>query len=60
MILEICFLSRWSREEGLVQLQKVVWDHGVPQAIIEERLGKQLGKGTGKDDKARPRPGGDL
>lgn len=52
MILEICYLSLWSGELGLVQLQKVVWNHGVPEAIIEERLGKQLGKGTGSDDKA--------
>eukprot|EP00438_Fugacium_kawagutii_P022627 Skav208980 [mRNA] locus=scaffold1270:113793:126943:- [translate_table: standard] len=44
---------------SLVQLQtlgmgqrKVVWNHGVPEAIIEERLGKQLGKGTASDDKA--------
>lgn len=52
MIMEICYLSRWSSEQGLVQLQKVVWNHGVPEAIIEERLGKQLGKGTGSDEKA--------
>lgn len=53
MIMEICYLSRWCHlEQGLVQLQKVVWNHGVPEAIVEERLGKQLGKGTGSDDKA--------
>ncbi|CAL1137275.1 unnamed protein product [Cladocopium goreaui] len=52
MIMEICYLSRWCHlEQGLVQLQKVVWNHGVPEAIVEERLGKQLGKGTGSDDK---------
>ncbi|CAE7754990.1 unnamed protein product [Symbiodinium pilosum] len=52
MILEIRYLVRWSGEAGLVQLQKVVWNHGVPQAIIEERLGKQLGRGTGDAEKA--------
>mmetsp|Transcript_95577 Transcript_95577/g.169719 ORF Transcript_95577/g.169719 Transcript_95577/m.169719 type:complete len:552 (-) Transcript_95577:72-1727(-) len=52
MILEICFLTRWAHEPGLVQLQQVVWHRGIPQAIILERLGKQLGKGTGDDSKA--------
>ncbi|CAE7433918.1 unnamed protein product [Symbiodinium natans] len=52
MVLEIGYLARWSGEAGLVQLQKVVWNNGVPQAIIEERLGKQLGRGTGDADKA--------
>jgi len=52
MILEIEYLARWSGEAGLVQLQKVVWNNGVPQAIVEERLGKQLGRGTGDAEKA--------
>jgi len=52
MILEICYLARWSGEAGLVQLEKVVWGYGIPQAIILERLGKQLGKGTGDEHKA--------
>ncbi|CAJ1410602.1 unnamed protein product [Effrenium voratum] len=52
MILEICYLSRWHGHQGLVQLQKVIWSDGVPEAILLERLGKQLGKGTGNDNKA--------
>lgn len=52
MILEIEYLARWYGEAGLVQLQKVVWNNGVPQAIVEERLGKQLGRGTGDAEKA--------
>jgi len=52
MILEICYLTSWASQPGLVQLQQVVWSMGIPQAIVLERLGKQLGKGTGDDSKA--------
>eukprot|EP00930_Biecheleria_cincta_P086331 TRINITY_DN75643_c0_g1_i1.p1 TRINITY_DN75643_c0_g1~~TRINITY_DN75643_c0_g1_i1.p1 ORF type:complete len:605 (+),score=91.92 TRINITY_DN75643_c0_g1_i1:89-1903(+) len=48
--LEVQFLARWSDLPGLVQLQKVVWGWGIPRGIIMERLGKQLGSGTGPRD----------
>ncbi|CAE8586928.1 unnamed protein product [Polarella glacialis] len=50
--LEVHYLARWSDEAGLVRLQRVVWNGGTPKGIIMERLGKQLGKGTGADNKA--------
>lgn len=48
--LEVSFLARWWNEPGLVQLQRVIWNGGTPKGIVLERLGKQLGRGTGGDD----------
>lgn len=47
---EVQYLARWSDMAGLVQLRKVVWGWGIPRGIIMERLGKQLGIGTGPPD----------
>eukprot|EP00933_Yihiella_yeosuensis_P038201 TRINITY_DN32146_c0_g1_i1.p1 TRINITY_DN32146_c0_g1~~TRINITY_DN32146_c0_g1_i1.p1 ORF type:complete len:559 (-),score=66.26 TRINITY_DN32146_c0_g1_i1:30-1706(-) len=52
MGLEVSYLARWSDEPGLVQLQRLIWNGGTAKAIVLERLGKQLGRGTGKDDEA--------
>eukprot|EP00929_Paragymnodinium_shiwhaense_P116794 TRINITY_DN8670_c0_g1_i1.p1 TRINITY_DN8670_c0_g1~~TRINITY_DN8670_c0_g1_i1.p1 ORF type:complete len:589 (-),score=153.25 TRINITY_DN8670_c0_g1_i1:382-2085(-) len=68
-IRELYYLARWRKEPGLVQLRHVVWNSSSNSAefIITERLGKQLGPGTGdiqeedcvlrdiREGRARPR-----